>query len=126
MHEYMFAVAPGTDVERKEIGSIPCVDVDAIDCDRSHDNAGSHTPLVAEEENFADREEFSGADAALHSYYVSHEQHHFKLDTNESGSFPSEPERKDSSLEVPQGKGQTDYVLLKSPFSVFYFHIFTN
>ncbi|XP_062163457.1 probable ubiquitin-like-specific protease 2B isoform X2 [Alnus glutinosa] len=116
-YEFLECVGPGTDVGRKEVGSIPCVDVDAIDCDRSHENATSHTPLGVEEENFADREEFSGSDAALHSYYVSHEQPHFKLDTNDSRSFPSEPERKDSSLEVPQGKGPTDYALLKSPFS---------
>ena len=43
----MFPVAQGTKIRSKEIGNVPCVDVDAVDNDRNGNYAVSHTPLDA-------------------------------------------------------------------------------
>lgn len=115
----MFAAAQGTTVGRKEVGSVPCVDVDATDSDRSCHNADSYTPLGTEGDNFAEKANFSKLDTALHSSYFSHEQPCPKLDTDNSRNLHSELEEKDWSLEAPPPvKDQINYAPLKSPSSV--------
>lgn len=115
----MFSAAQGANVGRKEVDCVPCVDVDVVDCRLTCDIAGSCCLLGAEKENFAQKEEFSMLDTAMHSSSVSHEQPFSILDTKKSRNLDSDPERIDSSLEAsPPGEDQINYDLLKSPSNV--------
>ncbi|KAG7966554.1 hypothetical protein I3843_08G056100 [Carya illinoinensis] len=117
-YEILECAAQGANVGRKEVDCVPCVDVDATDCGLTCDIANSCSLLGAEEENFAQKEEFSVLDTALHSSSVSHEQPFSILDTKKFRNLDSDLERIDSSLEAsPPGKGQINYDLLKSPSS---------
>uniref|UniRef100_A0A2N9FA67 Ubiquitin-like protease family profile domain-containing protein n=1 Tax=Fagus sylvatica TaxID=28930 RepID=A0A2N9FA67_FAGSY len=109
-------VTQGANHGIKEVGSMPCVDVGALDCEHRCDNANSCNPLGIEGENFADKREFSGLDTTRDSDSTNLEQSCLKLDSNESRCFISEMERKDSILEAPPpGKGQIDHALMETP-----------
>lgn len=62
-------------VQAKEISSITCVDVGAIDTDHRCKNAISHSPLEKIEENLATENKYLKLDAATESKCLSHEQH---------------------------------------------------
>ncbi|XP_050251174.1 probable ubiquitin-like-specific protease 2B isoform X5 [Quercus robur] len=114
--EFLECVTEGANHGTKEVGSIHCVDVDAIDCKHGCDDANSFKPLGIEGESFADKKEFSGLDATQDSDSISHEQPDLKPDSNGSRCFISELERKDSILEAPTPeKGQIDSALLEAP-----------
>nr|POE49796.1 putative ubiquitin-like-specific protease 2b [Quercus suber] len=114
--DFLERVTEGANHGTKEVGSIHCVDVDAIDCKHGCDDANSFKPLGIEGESFADKRDFSGLDATRDSNSIGHEQPDLKPDSNGSRCFISELERKDSILEAstPE-KGQIDSALLEAP-----------
>ncbi|KAK9994292.1 hypothetical protein SO802_023995 [Lithocarpus litseifolius] len=114
--DFLERVTEGANHGTKEVGSIHCVDIDAIDCKHGCDDANSLKPLGIEGESFADKREFSGLDATQDSDSIRHEQPDLKPDSNGSRCFISELERKDSILEAPTPeKGQIDSALLEAP-----------
>lgn len=115
---YVLLVAQGTNNKTKDIGSVPCIDVDAAECDLSCDNTISYTPLGIAEEKTANMKELN--DAVSLSERLSHEELlQFKLDNQEFRRSLAEQEEKCSSPRAPSwGNSQLNLALLDSPTGV--------
>ena len=116
----MFLVAQGAKLESKDMGSIPCVDVDSVDRDHCCDNAISYSPAGTIGESLATKIEYMELDAAPQFKCLSHEQHSdSKLDGHGSRSPVSEPERRGSNaMSSSSWKSQLHSALAVSPSSV--------
>lgn len=85
IHLYLLLGSKEANVQAKEISSITCVDVGAIDTDHRCKNAISHFPLEKIEEKLATEKKYLKLDAATESNCLSHEQH---SDLNIVSSIP--------------------------------------
>lgn len=120
-YNYLECVAGGTNGQTKELGSPPCVDVDAIDGDHScdNDNTNSRSPLFTVADDCASKDRKSGLDVVLQSSSTSHEIH-LKRDNPYSESFlPTEFEetRASSPRESSPGNNHLNHALPESPLS---------
>ncbi|XP_068312831.1 probable ubiquitin-like-specific protease 2B isoform X4 [Pyrus communis] len=118
-YDFLQNVAQGAKLESKDIGSIPCVDVDSVDQDHCCDNAISYSPVGTIEESLATKIEYMELDAAPQFKCLSHEQHSdSKLDSHGSRSPVSEPERRGSNaMSSSSWKSQLHSALAVSPSS---------
>ncbi|KAM1574319.1 hypothetical protein COP1_044188 [Malus domestica] len=118
-YDFLQNVAQGAKLESKDIGSIPCVDVDSVDQDHCCDNAISYSPVGTIEESLATKIEYMELDAAPQFKCLSHEQHSdSKLDSHGSRSPVSEPERRGSNaMSSSSWKSQLHSALEVSPSS---------
>ncbi|KAH7524745.1 probable ubiquitin-like-specific protease 2B isoform X2 [Ziziphus jujuba] len=81
-HEFLECDAQGTNDGKKEIGSVPCMDIDAVERDLNCGNAISYAPLGIAEEKKTNMKEL--CDAASLAEGLNHEQHsELKLDNQE-------------------------------------------
>lgn len=124
----MFPVAQESDVPKKEIGSLSCVDADAVECDLSCENAITCAPLGTVRADFATKEGNSGLDAASLSNSQSHEQDPYsKMDNYESKSSFTEREARFSCHESPSPqKNQLNSPLSDSTSSVCWLNYILN
>lgn len=85
--------AQGTNDQKKEIGNVPCKDIDAVECDLNCGNTISYAPLGIAEEKSGTVKEL--CDAASLAEGLSHEQHsELKFDNQEFGKSLPEQENK--------------------------------
>ncbi|KAJ7965813.1 Ubiquitin-like-specific protease 2 [Quillaja saponaria] len=103
-------------VQTMDIGSIPCVDIDAVNNDCNSDKGIPNSPLGASGEKFNNEEKYSHPEAVSVSDSEVHEKHHqFKLDNNQC-RHPVEPGNKDSSGDASLPlTSQLDFALSESP-----------
>uniref|UniRef100_A0A2P2M0B5 Putative ubiquitin-like-specific protease 2B isoform X3 n=1 Tax=Rhizophora mucronata TaxID=61149 RepID=A0A2P2M0B5_RHIMU len=64
----------GSDVSKQDIGSLPCVDVNAVECDQSCENVISDAPPLMLRDTIGTKEKISGTDAISQSNWMCHEQ----------------------------------------------------
>lgn len=94
----MLLVAQGTSVQTKQIASVHCVDVDAVDCELTSGNGVSYASLDKAEAKTVSMTECT--DDAQQSKSLIHEDFsEFKVDNHESRSFLSEAEKRCSDHE---------------------------
>uniref|UniRef100_A0A5B6Z6G2 Putative ubiquitin-like-specific protease 2B isoform X2 n=1 Tax=Davidia involucrata TaxID=16924 RepID=A0A5B6Z6G2_DAVIN len=117
-YKFLENVARGTNIQTKEIGDVPCVDVDAIDNDQNCDDVALCTPLEAKREDCATKGT-SGLDDNVQLNSTSHEQHLlFVSNKLEPGSPVARLEARGSSPEAAlPGNSQLNCALLKPPSS---------
>ncbi|KAA8528357.1 hypothetical protein F0562_035712 [Nyssa sinensis] len=117
-YKFLGNVAQETNVQTKEIGDVPCVDVDAIDNDQNCGLAALCTPLEAERKDCATKG-MSGLDDDLQLNSTSHEQHPQFISNKLELRSPFAPlEARGSSPDAASsGHSQLNCALLKPPSS---------
>ncbi|KAJ9166473.1 hypothetical protein P3X46_021222 [Hevea brasiliensis] len=114
---FLECVAQGSDVVKNESGAITCVDVDAIECGNSSNNATTCASLEAVREESTTKEGNSHPDSDFPSESLSHEKDSCsKMENYESKSSFTEPEGGVSCHEAPlPEKIQSNCALAGSP-----------